>query len=413
MSHLLQNYGQVAGEDVIRHLQKLALPLRGLKMVHVNSTRVGGGVAEILEKLVPLTQELGIDVRWEVMSGSADFYQCTKSMHNALQGNNVPIPRAQLDAYERTNATNAEQLRPLLEEADLVFIHDPQPAPLLALCPNRRGKWIWRCHIDISHPYRPVWKYLRDYVAGYDASVFSLPTFAQALPHCEFIIPPSIDPLSDKNIELPEEEISDVLSHFKIDPARPLVVQVSRFDRFKDPVGVINAYRLAKRYLPHLQLALAGGGASDDPEGEIVLNEVRMAAENDADIHILMLPPDAHRMINALQRAAAIVLQKSTREGFGLTVTEALWKGKPVIGGNTGGIRLQVIDHHTGFLVNTPEGAALRLRYLLRQPKKIQSMGYKAQAFVRENFLLTRQLREYLTLCVDLLHGVGDRIELS
>lgn len=413
MSHLLQNYGQAAGEDVIRHLQKLALPLRGLKMVHVNSTRVGGGVAEILEKLVPLTQELGIDVRWEVMSGSADFYQCTKSMHNALQGNNVPIPRAQLDAYERTNAANAEQLRPLLEEADLVFIHDPQPAPLLALCPNRRGKWIWRCHIDISHPYRPVWKYLRDYVAGYDASVFSLPTFAQALPHCEFIIPPSIDPLSDKNIELPEEEISDVLSHFKIDPARPLVVQVSRFDRFKDPVGVINAYRLAKRYLPHLQLALAGGGASDDPEGEIVLNEVRMAAENDADIHILMLPPDAHRMINALQRAAAIVLQKSTREGFGLTVTEALWKGKPVIGGNTGGIRLQVIDHHTGFLVNTPEGAALRLRYLLRQPKKIQSMGYKAQAFVRENFLLTRQLREYLTLCVDLLHGVGDRIELS
>ncbi|MGG7054945.1 glycosyltransferase [Nitrosomonas sp. ANs5] len=413
MSHLLQNYGQVAGEDVIRHLQKLALPLRGLKMVHVNSTRVGGGVAEILEKLVPLTQELGIDVRWEVMSGSADFYQCTKSMHNALQGNNVPIPRTQLDAYERTNAANAEHLRPLLEEADLVFIHDPQPAPLLALCPNRRGKWIWRCHIDISHPYRPVWKYLRDYVAGYDASVFSLPTFAQALPHCEFIIPPSIDPLSDKNIELPEEEISDVLSQFKIDPARPLVVQVSRFDRFKDPVGVINAYRLAKRYLPHLQLALAGGGASDDPEGEIVLNEVRMAAENDADIHILMLPPDAHRMINALQRAAAIVLQKSTREGFGLTVTEALWKGKPVIGGNTGGIRLQVIDHHTGFLVNTPEGAALRLRYLLRQPKKIQSMGYKAQAFVRENFLLTRQLREYLTLCVDLLHGVGDRIELS
>lgn len=413
MSHLLQNYGQVAGEDVIRHLQKLALPLHGLKMVHVNSTRVGGGVAEILEKLVPLTQELGIDVRWEVMSGSADFYQCTKSMHNALQGNNVPIPRAQLDAYERTNAANAEQLRPLLEEADLVFIHDPQPAPLLALCPNRRGKWIWRCHIDISHPYRPVWKYLRDYVAGYDASVFSLPTFAQALPHSEFIIPPSIDPLSDKNIELPEEEISDVLSQFKIDPARPLVVQVSRFDRFKDPVGVIHAYRLAKRYLPHLQLALAGGGASDDPEGEIVLNEVRMAAENDADIHILMLPPDAHRIINALQRAAAIVLQKSTREGFGLTVTEALWKGRPVIGGNTGGIRLQVIDHHTGFLVNTPEGAALRLRYLLRQPKKIQSMGYKAQAFVRDNFLLTRQLREYLTLCVDLLHGVGDRIELS
>jgi trehalose synthase len=413
MSNLLQRYGKTAGEDVIKHLQKLALPLRGMKVVHVNSTRVGGGVAEILEKLVPLTYELGIDVRWEVITGTPEFYQCTKNMHNALQGNTVHIPRAQLEAYESTNAANAEQLRPLLEAADIVFIHDPQPAPLLALCPNRRGKWIWRCHIDASHPYRPVWKYLRSFIAPYDASVFSLPIFAQALPHSEFIIPPSIDPLSEKNIELSTEEITSIISGFEIDPERPLVVQVSRFDRFKDPVGVIHAYRLAKRYLPHLQLALAGGSASDDPEGEEVLKEVQMAAENDPDIHILLLPPDSHRAINALQRAASIVLQKSTREGFGLTVTEAMWKGRPVIGGNTGGIRLQVIDHHTGFLVNTPEGAALRLRYLLRQPKKIKSMGYKAREFVRDNFLLTRQLREYLTLSVDLLHGAGDRIELG
>ncbi len=413
MSGLLEAYARAAGPDVIEHLRQLAAPMAGMKVVHVNSTRVGGGVAEILEKLVPLSCELGLDTRWEVITGEADFYQCTKGMHNALQGSPTDLSPRLLQAYEETNAANAERLRDTLEEADVVFIHDPQPAPLLEHCPNRRGKWVWRCHIDASHPYRPVWKYLRRHVAAYDAVVFSLPDFAQDLPRPEYIIPPSIDPLSDKNVDLPEAEREAVYRRFDLDPERPLVVQVSRFDRFKDPIGVIHAYRMAKRYVPGLQLVLAGGSASDDPEGEAVLAEVNSAAADDPDCHVLLLPPDAHRVINALQRAADIVLQKSTREGFGLTVTEAMWKGRPVLGGDTGGIRLQVIDYHTGFRVNTPEGAALRLRYLYRNPEHRKAMGAKAHDFVRDNFLLTRQLREYLTLSVGLLHGAEERITLG
>ncbi|MGD2062387.1 MAG: glycosyltransferase [Nitrospirota bacterium] len=413
MMGLLDAYGEVAGQEVIDHLRQLAEPLQGARMVHVNSTRVGGGVAEILTKLVPLTRELGIETHWEVVTGDTPFYQCTKAFHNALQGNPVAIPAELLRAYEATNEQNAEHLRPTLEGADFVFIHDPQPAPLLGHCPGRRGKWIWRCHIDASHPHRPVWKYLRSSVAAYDASIFSLASFAQMLPHPQYIIPPSIDPLSEKNVDLGASEVAEVYQRFDLAPERPLLLQVSRFDRFKDPLGVIRGYLLAKQFIPTLQLVLAGGGASDDPEGEIVLHDVRAAAAEDPDIHVLLLPPDAHRTVNALQRAAGIVLQKSTREGFGLTVTEAMWKGKPVIGGDTGGIRLQVINHHTGFLVNTPEGAALRIRYLLLQPQKMEEMGHKASEFVRENFLLTRHLREYLTLMVALLHGAEGRIELG
>jgi trehalose synthase len=410
---LLAEYATVAGEDVIDHLRQLAEPLAGMKVVHVNSTRVGGGVAEILTKLVPLTRELGIDASWEVIRGDPDFYQCTKNMHNALQGNPISLSDREVRAYEESNARNAEELRPVLEAADFVFIHDPQPAAMLRHCAGRKGKWVWRCHIDVSHPHRAVWRYVRGFLGGYDASVFSLAAFAHPLPHPAYIVPPSIDPLSDKNRDLDESEIRSVYGRFGLDPERPLVVQISRFDRFKDPVGVIRAYRMATRFVPSLQLVLAGGGATDDPEGEAVLQEVRAEAGNDPDVHVLMLPPDAHREVNALQRAADIVVQKSTREGFGLTVTEGLWKGKPVIGGNTGGIRLQVIDFQTGFLVSTPEGAALRIRYLLRRPHRLVEMGGKARQFVRENFLLTRQLREYLTLMVALLHGAAERIELT
>jgi trehalose synthase len=405
-------YAAVVGEDVIAQLRQLAQLLQHLKVVHVNSTRLGGGVAEILEKLVPLMRELGIDTRWEVITGNPDFYRCTKTFHNGLQGKTVNLPAELLRVFEDTNAYNAQRLRPILEEADLVFVHDPQPAPLLSLLPQRQGKWVWRCHIDVRRPYRPVWRYLRNFLSGYDASVFSLADFVQPLPHPQYLIPPSIDPLSDKNRDLSPVEVEAVRARFGIDPQRPLVLQVSRFDRFKDPVGVIEAYRIAKRHLPDLQLALAGGSAADDPEGEAVLAEVREAAGTDPDVFILLLPPDAHRTINALQRAADLVLQKSLREGFGLTVTEALWKGKPVLGGDTGGIRLQVIDHHTGFLVGTPEGAALRMRYLLHSRDKRLAMGAKAREFVRENFLITRHLREYLALMVGLIYGVEERIEL-
>lgn len=410
---LLEDYAQITGHDVIAHLRQLAAPFAGAKVVHINSTRMGGGVAEILTKMTPLMNELGIDARWEVITGESQFFECTKAMHNMLQGNAVHLSDHLLKVYEQTNADNAEAMQSLLTEADFVFIHDPQPAALLQHLPGRKGKWIWRCHIDASHPYRPIWKYLRKFIAPYDASIFSLAAFAHELPHPIYLIPPSIDPLSDKNIDLGPDAIQQVYEKYALDWERPLILQVSRFDRFKDPIGVIHAYQMAKKFLPALQLVLAGGEATDDPEGGIVLKEVREAAKGDPDIHILLLPSDAHLEINALQRAADIVLQKSIREGFGLTVTEALWKGKPVIGGDVGGIRLQVINHHTGFLASTPEGAALRIRYLLYQPEKIHEMGDKAKIFVRDNFLITRHLREYLTLMVALLYESQDRIDIS
>jgi trehalose synthase len=413
LSSLLETYAAIVGEDVVNQLRQLARLLENRRVVHVNSTREGGGVAEILAKLVPLMQELGLDTSWEVITGDKDFYRCTKSFHNALQGNRISIPDELLRAYEKTNKRTADELAPVLGEADIIFIHDPQPAPLLSYLPRGKSKWIWRCHIDLSHPYRTVWKYLRKFVTDYDVSIFSLSSFAQVLRHPQYLIPPSIDPLSDKNMALEEAEIQAAYHLFGIDPDRPVIAQVSRFDHFKDPIGVVRAFKLAKKYVPDLQLVLAGGGASDDPEGATVRREVEAFSEDFDDIHILELPSDAHRAINALQRVADVVLQKSVKEGFGLTVTEAMWKGKPVIGGNTGGIRLQVIDNHTGFLVNSPEGAALRIRYLLERPEKIREMGRKAVGFVRENFLLTRQLREYLTVMVALIHGCEDRIALG
>ena len=409
---LLDQYQEIVGEEVINSLRQLAEPLRGTKVVHVNSTREGGGVAEILHRMIPLKKELGLDPCWEVIVGEGDFYQCTKYMHNTLQGNRFEISRSLLKLYEDTNEENAERLRGQLEEADFVFIHDPQPAPLLSWCSGRKGKWIWRCHIDVSRPYRPVWKYLRDFVEPYDASIWSLAEFAQPLHHPLYLIAPSIDPLSEKNQELSETELQEILKRSKLDPYRPIVAQISRFDRFKDPVGVIQAFRLAKKFVS-LQLVLAGGGATDDPEGDEVLAEVKAAAMGDLDIHVMLLPSDAHRTINGLQRISDIVLQKSTKEGFGLTVTEAMWKGKPVIGGEVGGICLQVHNHHTGFLVNTPEGAALRIRYLLTHRDKLEEMGRKARQFILENFLITRHVREYLTLMLAVLQGSEARIELA
>lgn len=410
MAELLTEYEKIVGPEVIDQLRQLAKLLAGMNVVHVNSTKEGGGVAEILHRIIPLKNELGLTARWEVITGDRDFYQCTKLMHNALQGNRVNISGAMLKNYEKTAQENAERLREALEGADMVFIHDPQPAVLIKLCSARRGKWIWRCHIDVSHPYRGVWKYLREYIKGYDASIWSLSEYVQPLPHPLYLIAPSIDPLSSKNIELSDEDLEKTRTKYGLDPSRPIITQVSRFDRFKDPIGVIHSYRLVKEFLP-VQLVLAGGGATDDPEGEEVLAQVRSGAQGDPDIHVLLLPPDDHLTINALQRISDIVLQKSTREGFGLTVTEAMWKGRPVIGGDTGGIRLQVINHHTGFLVNSPEGAALRIRYLLKRRDKLLEMGNKAHQFVLENFLITRHLREYLTLMVAVMFEHEDRIE--
>jgi trehalose synthase len=405
----LAAYENVVGQVAISQLRQLAHHLVGTRVVHVNSTRTGGGVAEILHWLIPLMNDLGIDASWEVITGHPDFFNATKALHNGLQGSPVALPQSVIKVYEDTVAANADRLRPVLQEADFVFIHDPQPAFLLNLCPDRQGKWIWRCHVDVSHPNRKVWTYLKKIVSHYDASIFSMPDFAQRLNHPQFIIPPSIDPLSDKNCELPQQEMETILERLNINTHLPILTQISRFDRFKDPVGVIEAFKMLNSAVD-AQLVLAGGGATDDPEGKAVFEEVQDAAGGNGRIFVLLLPSDAHRTINALQRASTIVIQKSLQEGFGLTVTEAMWKGKPVIGGNVGGIRLQVCNHYTGFLVDTPEGAALRMRELLRQPAKIEAMGTTAREFVTHNFLLTRHLREYLTLMSGLRRGLQDHL---
>ncbi|MCC5857638.1 MAG: glycosyltransferase [Ectothiorhodospiraceae bacterium] len=407
---LLERYAEVAGRDVVEHLRQLAGLLKGARVVHVNATATGGGVAEILAPLIPLSRELGLDARWEVLDGTPEFFACTKLMHNAIQGKRAAPDEQALRAYEEVNAGNAARLTGVLNDAEFVFVHDPQPAALIRHFSKRSGHWIWRCHIDASHPDSRVWRYLQTHVAGYDASVFSLPAFVRALPHRSYVIPPAIDPLGDKNRDLPDEQVRSICERNGLDMNRPRIVQISRFDWFKDPLGVIAAYRIAKPFLPELQLLLAGGGASDDPEGVEVLRAVREEAGDDPDIHVADLPPGDNVTVNALQRGADIVVQKSLREGFGLTVAEGFWKGRPVIGGDTGGIRLQVVDHHTGFLVASAEGAALRIRYLLHDDARRQRMGEKAREFARRSFLLTRQLREYLTLMVALQRGAEERI---
>ncbi len=386
-----------------KNLLESAASLKGARIVHVNSTKIGGGVAEILSAMIPLSRELGLDMRWETIEGNPHFFQCTKAFHNLLQGQSGEIDDGLLREYERQNASNAEKLAPILESADIVFIHDPQPLALLSHFPQRKAKWVWRCHIDLSSPSQPIWRYLRQFLTSYDATIFSLQEFAQELPHPIFIIPPSIDPFSEKNMGLSPVEIKNTLIHFQIDSHRPMVLQVSRFDQFKDPLGVLESYRIVKRSVPPLQLILAGGGATDDPEGAAIYEKVCRQAKDDPDVHILLLPPDAHRQINALQRAATIILQKSLKEGFGLTVTEALWKSKPVIGGNVGGIRLQILDHQTGFLVSSPQGAAEKIEFLLQHPNIREELGRNGKQRVKEHFLIPRHLNDDLQVMKNLL----------
>ncbi|MBI2152229.1 MAG: glycosyltransferase [Candidatus Rokubacteria bacterium] len=393
----MEAYREVAPRGTIDFLLRLAERARGRRFLHVNSTRFGGGVAEILSRLVPIMGDLGIKADWEVMEGDSEFFATTKAFHNALQGTEQVVTEAMLEHYLEVNRVNAERLRPA---ADLVLIHDPQPAAMIESRPPE-GKWVWRCHIDLSLPQRRAWAFLRRYVIRYDAAVFSLPAFAQQLPIPQFLVYPSIDPLAEKNRRMTRNEIAKILGALQIPDDKPILLQVSRFDRFKDPIGVINAYRMVKRY-HDVRLVLAGGGATDDPEGAQVLAEAREAAGRDPDIYVLDLPSNAHLQINALQRAAAIVIQKSTREGFGLTVAEAMWKGKPVVGGATGGLTVQILYGVTGYTVNSVEGAAYRIRYLLSNPALMRKMGEAGREHVRRNFLITRHLRDYLSLLVHL-----------
>ena len=404
----LNDYAPIVGQEVIDQLQRLAARLGPRRFVHINSTRTGGGVAEILERAVPLLQQLGMDVKWEVIQGDQEFFEITKAMHNALQGYKVRLSPGMLDHYREINRENA---RKFTWESDFVLVHDPQPAYLINFLRPQAKHWIWRCHIDASRPERRVWKFLQEIVSQYEASVFSMSQFAQNLPHPQYLIRPSIDPLSEKNRDLSTAEVQEVLDRLGIERDKPIILQVSRFDSFKDPVGVIQAFRMVRRHTP-CKLVLAGGEAIDDPEGPRIFAEVMEAAQGEPDIQILLLPPDAHHDVNALQRASDIIVQKSTREGFGLTVTEAMWKGKPVIGGAVGGIVLQLRDYNTGFLVHSPEGCAFRIRYLLHRPEMARRMGKMAREFVLHHFLITRKIRDYLTLMILRENPTGKVMEL-
>lgn len=388
---MIAQYTCIAPKGDLLCLQKLCDKLSKRSFLHVNSTKVGGGVAEILQRMVPILNDLGVDARWEVIEGDDKFFEITKKIHNAIQGHPESITKDMWQYHFEVNKKNVEKLN---LDADAVLIHDPQPCPLIEF--KKRGKWMWRCHIDMSSPVKNVSNHLMKYCGKYDAAVFSVAKFAQAMTIDEFIIPPSIDPLSEKNRELTEEEIKATAEKLHIPTDRPILLQVSRYDRFKDPVGVIRAYKMVKKYNDCI-LVLAGSPASDDPEGAIVLKEVEDSAADDHDIYTLLLPPFSDRDINALQRIASVVLQKSLKEGFGLTVSEALWKGKPVIGGATGGIPLQILHGITGFLVHSIEGTAFRIRQLLNNPEMGKKMGENAKEYVRSNFLITRQIRDYLS----------------
>jgi trehalose synthase len=392
----LSEYEPIVGSQTVDQLHRLAERLGRRSLVHVNSTRLGGGVAELLQSIVPLWHELGIDTRWEVIEGDQSFFEVTKAMHNALQGFRANITETMLKHYLEINRENALRLS---FDGDFVVINDPQPAYMIQHVRAQAKRWIWRCHIDVSRPDSRVWRFLRRAVSQYDASIFSMPNFAQRLPHPQYLVHPAIDPLSEKNRELSLEEVQAVMDRLGIERDKPIVLQVSRFDSFKDPLGVIHAFRMVRAHTP-CKLILAGGEATDDPEGARILAEVREASEGDPDIQVLLLPSESHHEINALQRAADIIVQKSVREGFGLTVTEAMWKGKPVIGGAVGGIALQIRDFNTGFLVNSNEGCALRIRYLLHHPELARRMGNMAREFVRGHFLMTRNVRDYLTLMI-------------
>ena len=391
----LDDYAPLVGRSTIEELRDVVKPLIGRRIVMVNSTRVGGGVAEILQRMVPLMNELGLRVRWEVIEGSEPFFTVTKKFHNALHGKAESITSEMFDLFVEVGRRNAERLA--LED-DIVFIHDPQPIVLVERRVRHPGsRWIWRCHIDVSRPNQLVWSFLNPFILQFDAAVYSAAAFAQQLQMRQLLIAPSIDPLSDKNRDLAPEEVAAVLQQLEIPQDRPIITQVSRFDYLKDPLGVIEAFRRVRRSVK-CRLVLAGGTASDDPEGEEVLSRVREQAKGNPEIHLLLLPPDSHVEINALQRASAVVVQKSLKEGFGLTVSEALWKARPVVASAVGGIPLQVKHRYSGLLVHSVEGAAHAIKQLLNYPDYAKRLGENGREHVRQNFLLTRHLREYVLM---------------
>jgi trehalose synthase len=382
-------------------LKLLAAALKGKVIQNINSTFTGGGVAEILNRMIPLLEQLGVDARWNIIEGNDPFFQVTKKFHNALHGRQQDITESDFEIFQEMTRKNLEKMDLY---GDIIYIQDPQPAGLISKKSQIGKKWIWRCHIDISQPDEKVWNFLRPFIVQYDSAVFSAPAFSPELPIRQFLIAPSIDPLSDKNRALPQTVIDAVFRKYGIPQDKPIITQVSRFDYLKDPVGVIQAFELVRKSI-NCRLVFAGGTASDDPESDKVLAEVREKAANNPDIHVLLVPSNSDIEINALQSGSTIIVQKSLGEGFGLTVSEALWKGKPVVASAVGGIPLQIKDKLTGILSHGIEGTAFALRQLLSNPEYAQRLGSAGREHVKNNFLITRHLKDELILFLTLDHS--------
>jgi trehalose synthase len=393
----LDDYRAVAPAGTVDFLRRLSERVRGRSLLNVSASREVGGVAEILRGLVPLLEEVGVESRWETVDDDGQLASTGARLHHALQGDEERVPDELFEEYRVFTRARASALD---ADADLVVTHDALPAGLVEARPQE-GAWVWRCHLDVSRPQRRAWTFLRQYVLKYEAAVFSLPSFAQRLPIPQFMIYPAIDPLSPKNRELEPTEVHAILDRLAVPRDKPILLQVGRFDRFKDPLGVIEAYRLVKRQ-HDCRLVLVGGAESDDPEGVELSADVRDGASRDPDLHVLELGATQALEVNALQRAATIVFQKSTREGFGLGVAEAMWKSKAVIGGFAGGITAQLVYGVTGYTVNSIEGAAFRARQLLADPALRERLGAAAREHVRQNFLLTRHLGDTLALMATL-----------
>ncbi|RPJ56293.1 MAG: glycosyltransferase [Dehalococcoidia bacterium] len=403
----MAEYETIVGKSAVDELRLLAEQLSGKVIQNINSTFSGGGVAEILSRMIPLLGQLGVDARWNVIKGSDEFFQVTKKFHNALHARQEKIAPVDFAYFQETTEKNIKEMD---INGDIIFIHDPQPIGLIARKKDLGRKWIWRCHIDISHPNQAVWGFLLPMVTQYDAAVFSAPTFSTELPIRQFLIAPSIDPLSDKNRELPPETIDSVLAKYGIPKDKPIITQISRFDYLKDPVGLIHAFEMVRKNID-CRLVFGGGTAIDDPESNKVLAEVKERAGNNPDIHVLLIPTGSDIEINALQRASTVIVQKSLGEGFGLTVSEALWKAKPVVASAVGGIPLQVKNKFTGLLSHGIPGTAYAIKQLLANPEYANWLGKNGREHVKHNFLITRHLKDYLLLFLSLDHP-GDLIQL-
>jgi trehalose synthase len=399
---LLADYTHIVGRPLVEEIRELAAPLEGKRVVHLSATAFGGGVSEILYTLVPLMRDVGLDVEWQVIYGREEFFNATKIMHNALQGNPQDLTEEQWATWQQYNEMNA---RELAGGWDICIVHDPQPAAMHSLVPEKAHGWVWRCHIDVSTPNPATMERLLPYVVGYPASLFHVAAYVpDGLDGGVNIVPPAIDPLAPKNMALSHEDSVFVCRQFGIDTDRPLITQVSRFDPWKDPQGVIDAYRIVKADHPEVQLALVGSMASDDPEGWDFYNATLAHADGDPDIHILNNFNNVGAIeVNAFQSLSDVLIQKSTREGFGLTVSEALWKGRPFIGGNVGGIPLQVQDGVSGYLVDNVEECGRRIRGILDDPGLGRSLGLRGKEHVRANFLTPRYLRDYLKIFHEVL----------